>query len=352
MLRNLITDEGKYYLYRHIRLDKNEPFYIGRGTKTNLKAPYKRAYSKHRHQFWHNITNKSNYNVEILVESDNLEFIKQKEIEFTKLYGRKVNNTGSLVNILEGDKFNYTSEGYNKLVKTKIESALAKYCGYIKIPILNCFIINKNGTIISTIKDKIITPIKTKEGLLIVNLAENYKKFSYSVGYLVATTFIDNPKNKTNIIYLDGNKNNNNVTNLVWATLQEKTEYDLKLNLVNTGKSRRCNKLTNLDAFEICYIKNNFFISITELAELYNISPMTISKILNNKTKYFKNNYKQTNYSHRIFNKLSPSDIFEILTINKSKLTSKSALAKLYNIDRQTINTLANNPKKYVSMYI
>jgi hypothetical protein len=25
-----------HYLYRHIRLDKNEPFYIGIGTKTQL----------------------------------------------------------------------------------------------------------------------------------------------------------------------------------------------------------------------------------------------------------------------------------------------------------------------------
>lgn len=24
----MIADDGKYYLYRHIRLDKNEPFYI------------------------------------------------------------------------------------------------------------------------------------------------------------------------------------------------------------------------------------------------------------------------------------------------------------------------------------
>lgn len=26
---------GKYYIYRHIRLDTNEPFYIGKGTKAN-----------------------------------------------------------------------------------------------------------------------------------------------------------------------------------------------------------------------------------------------------------------------------------------------------------------------------
>ena len=34
----MIEDQGKYYLYRHIRLDTNEPFYIGIGKKlSNFK---------------------------------------------------------------------------------------------------------------------------------------------------------------------------------------------------------------------------------------------------------------------------------------------------------------------------
>jgi len=42
-----------YYLYRHIRLDKDEPFYIGIGTKANVKfksfnSEYRRAFSKLR----------------------------------------------------------------------------------------------------------------------------------------------------------------------------------------------------------------------------------------------------------------------------------------------------------------
>lgn len=41
----MLKNTGKYYLYRHIRLDKNEPFYIGIGTKgnkinTNLRSDY------------------------------------------------------------------------------------------------------------------------------------------------------------------------------------------------------------------------------------------------------------------------------------------------------------------------
>lgn len=102
----MITDVDKYYLYRHIRLDKNEPFYIGIGTKQNRKSHtviYKRAYSKHsRGKIWRFIENKTNYKVEILLESNDRDFIKQKEIEFIKLYGRIDLGTGILANLTDG----------------------------------------------------------------------------------------------------------------------------------------------------------------------------------------------------------------------------------------------------------
>lgn len=39
---------NKYYVYRHIRLDKNEPFYIGVGTKTDNKVftSFKQEFSR------------------------------------------------------------------------------------------------------------------------------------------------------------------------------------------------------------------------------------------------------------------------------------------------------------------
>jgi len=102
----MITDNGKYYLYRHIRLDKNEPFYIGIGTKNKKDLEfndYFRATSrKSRNKIWKSILAKTDYAVEILLESDNYDFIKQKEIEFIALYGRKNLNNGSLVNLTDG----------------------------------------------------------------------------------------------------------------------------------------------------------------------------------------------------------------------------------------------------------
>lgn len=103
----------RYYLYRHIRLDKNEPFYIGIGSKQNrnhpnLKSEYRRAFETNRKEssVWKNIVSKTQYEVEILFESDNYEFIKEKEKEFIKLYGRINKNSGTLANLTNGgDRF-------------------------------------------------------------------------------------------------------------------------------------------------------------------------------------------------------------------------------------------------------
>jgi len=96
----------KYYLYRHIRVDKNEPFYIGIGTKTNADikyGTYTRANIKSKkNNIWVKITNKTSYIVEILIESDDYDFIKNKEIEFVKLYGRIDLETGTLTNMTDG----------------------------------------------------------------------------------------------------------------------------------------------------------------------------------------------------------------------------------------------------------
>lgn len=54
------------YVYRHIRLDKNEPFYIGIGSDSE----YKRAHTHHsRNAHWKNIVNITAYEVEILIDN-------------------------------------------------------------------------------------------------------------------------------------------------------------------------------------------------------------------------------------------------------------------------------------------
>lgn len=97
-----------YYIYRHVRLDTNEVFYIGKGKKVRIfhktyTEEYKRAFSKFsRNKYWKNIINKTDYKIEILYESNSSEDICHKEIEFIKLYGRKDLKLGTLVNMTNG----------------------------------------------------------------------------------------------------------------------------------------------------------------------------------------------------------------------------------------------------------
>lgn len=100
----LILKNGKYYLYRWMRKDKNQPFYIGIGTKKNLNSlSYERANNIYRRStIFKFILNKTSCYYEIILESNNREFIKQKEIEFIKLYGRRDLNLGFLVNMTDG----------------------------------------------------------------------------------------------------------------------------------------------------------------------------------------------------------------------------------------------------------
>jgi hypothetical protein len=118
----MVQNIGKHFLYRHIRVDKNEPFYIGIGVKKKLKYPYSRAYSKHdRNNIWKRIVFKTEYEVEILLESDDYEFIKEKEREFIKLYGRKDLKTGSLCNLTDG------GEGcYNRIMTKECKDKISK----------------------------------------------------------------------------------------------------------------------------------------------------------------------------------------------------------------------------------
>lgn len=95
----------KYYVYKHTRLDNNEPFYIGIGNiNPNCKKRlYHRAYtSSKRSVIWKNIVNKVGYKVEIVFESDSQDIVKSEEIRLIKLYGRKDQKTGILVNFTNG----------------------------------------------------------------------------------------------------------------------------------------------------------------------------------------------------------------------------------------------------------
>ena len=87
------------YLYRHIRLDENVPFYIGIGTDASFSRSRERC---RRNELWNKIAAKTEHRVQILFDNLTWEEAKQKEIEFIALYGRIDKRLGTLANLTDG----------------------------------------------------------------------------------------------------------------------------------------------------------------------------------------------------------------------------------------------------------
>jgi hypothetical protein len=102
------------YLYRHIRLDINEPFYIGIGSDSDN---YRRAHEKSRRNIhWKRIIDKSSYEIEIIMDDLTWKNACEKEKEFISLYGRVDLNNGTLCNHTDGGEglYNPSEETRNK----------------------------------------------------------------------------------------------------------------------------------------------------------------------------------------------------------------------------------------------
>jgi hypothetical protein len=109
------------YVYRHIRLDKYEPFYIGIGGLGTFDD-YRRAHFRYRkNSIWNKIIRKTPYKVEILLDNLSKEEALAKETEFIKLYGRRDIKTGPLCNLTDGGE-----GGINKSITEETRERMSR----------------------------------------------------------------------------------------------------------------------------------------------------------------------------------------------------------------------------------
>ncbi len=104
-------------VYKHIRLDTNEVFYVGIGSeKRRAYSDYKR--SKH----WHSVVNKVGYKIQLLYEDIDWEKACKIEQELIKLYGRKDLGLGTLVNMTDGGDGRFGAKASDETKKKMSQS--------------------------------------------------------------------------------------------------------------------------------------------------------------------------------------------------------------------------------------
>lgn len=74
-------------------------------------------------------------------------------------------------------------------------------------------------------KGRVLAPVTTREGYSRVCLMKNGKRKNFAIHRLVALAFLPNPENKPTVNHIDGNKLNNRLNNLEWATYSENEQH-------------------------------------------------------------------------------------------------------------------------------
>ena len=120
----------------------------------------------------------------------------------------------------------------------------------------------------------------------------NNKKCRVYVHRKVAETYIPNPKNKPCVNHLDGNKENNDVSNLEWVTHKENSQHASKMGLNDYQRTRKtknnvsARKITMTQANEIRskYVSGSRAHGVRALGREYGVTTTAIRDILKGKT--------------------------------------------------------------------
>ena len=93
---------------------------------------------------------------------------------------------------------------------------------WVKIKQCPNYSINECGLVRNDTTGKVKSPFENKKnGYLTIDLWSNNESHKFTIHRLLAEAFIPNPENKPTVDHKDGNRQNNSLDNLRWATYSE-----------------------------------------------------------------------------------------------------------------------------------
>jgi hypothetical protein len=134
-------------------------------------------------------------------------------------------------------------------------------------------------TFSSSYKERTLAQCKTKSGYLEVSAKKNNKRVKHLVHRLIGMAFVPGYCANLTINHIDGNKLNNDPSNLEWVSFARNTQHQWEIGLVNLrGEKAPLHKLTSK---RVVYIRRLLAAGIPAhtLAIVAGVSPSTIAGI-------------------------------------------------------------------------
>lgn len=160
---------------------------------------------------------------------------------------------------------------------------------------------------------------------------------------LVAWTFLPNPANLREVNHIDGNPQNNDVSNLEWVSSSENKHHAVRMGLMLSGEAHPQAKLTNDQVTEL-KIRVLTGEHIKDLAEEFNVQGSLISTAVNET--YYRttsdkaidiDRYRDKHYNSN-HSKLNRDQVKEIRRLYGKEKWKIWKLAEYFNVDRHTIS--------------
>lgn len=132
-------------------------------------------------------------------------------------------------------------------------------------------------------KERILTIRTDRLGYTRVKLSKNGVSKLLYLHRLIAKAFIENPKSSKEVNHIDGDKSNNEISNLEWCTRSENLKHAFKNGLKRAKKGEENNKakLNVTEVKEIRKLYNTGKYTQVNIAKTFNVTSATISGIVN-----------------------------------------------------------------------
>lgn len=148
---------------------------------------------------------------------------------------------------------------------------------YKTIPEYSRYACSENGDIINNETGKLLSKSINQKGYIQHCISIKGKRKIIFPHRIVAELFVENPENKPFVNHIDGDKQNNNYTNLEWCTNSENILHAIHvLNMDFAGKNRKTVK---------CLETEEIYSSTLEVERKLGINNSLVSAVCNGKKK-------------------------------------------------------------------